>query len=193
QRLHYDSMVPKNIKDTFHNWETEVLGTGVHIHSKVIVLDPFGTNPVVMTGSHNLGFKASSQNDDNLMIVQGNGPLAASYAINIIAIYQTYRWNAYVEAHRQDPQVWHGPVDNDTWQSDYLAGDHLAEIKFWLGDHTAGGAPAPGGTTVRTVTATGPAPASNRPAPSPKKSPKKKNPPKKRPSKTAKKAPVKKR
>ncbi len=89
-------MVPKNIKDTFHAWETEVLGSGVHVHSKVIVLDPFGANPVVMTGSHNLGFEASSANDDNLMIVEGNAPLAAAYAANIIAIYQAYRWNAYV-------------------------------------------------------------------------------------------------
>jgi len=111
QHLGYESMVPKNIKDVFHGWATEILGQGVHIHSKVIVLDPFGANPVVMTGSHNLGFKASSANDDNLMIIEGNRALAASYAINIIATYQAYRWNSYVEAHRQDPKVWHGLVD----------------------------------------------------------------------------------
>ena len=111
QHLGYESMVPKNIKDTFHDWATEILGQGVHIHSKVIVLDPFGDNPVVMTGSHNLGFKASTKNDDNLMIIEGNRPLAAAYAANIIAIYQSYRWNAYVEAHRQDPKVWHGLVN----------------------------------------------------------------------------------
>lgn len=94
-----------------------------------------------MTGSHNLGFKASSENDDNLVIVEGNAPLAAAYAINIISIYQTYRWNSYVEAHRQDPKVWHGLVDNDTWQDGYLTGAHLAETKFWMGDST-GAAPA---------------------------------------------------
>jgi phosphatidylserine/phosphatidylglycerophosphate/cardiolipin synthase-like enzyme len=170
QRLRYDAMVPKNIKDTFHNWETEILGSGVHIHSKVIVLDPFGANPVVMTGSHNLGYKASHANDDNLMIVQGNAPLAAAYAVNIIAIYQAYRWNAYVEAHRQDPQVWHGLVDGDKWQDSYLDqnSDDLKEILFWLGQHAASGAPpapppppepAPDGTPARAVTATGPAPA----------------------------------
>src|SRR5262249_22995035 len=54
QLLTHESMVPHNIKETFHEWESEMLGTGVHIHSKVIVLDPFGKNPVVMTGSHNL-------------------------------------------------------------------------------------------------------------------------------------------
>src|SRR5690242_11236976 len=133
QRLRYDSMVPKNIKDTFHAWQTEILGSGVHVHSKVIVLDPFGEHPVVITGSHNLGYKASHANDDNMMVVEGNPELAAAYAANIIAIYQTYRWNAYVEAHRQDPQVWHGLVDNDTWQGGYLEGDDLAEIQFWLG------------------------------------------------------------
>jgi hypothetical protein len=135
QRLGYESMVPKNIKDTFHDWSTEILGQGVHIHSKVIVLDPFGEHPVVMTGSHNLGLKASSKNDDNLIIIEGSGRLAAAYAANIIATYQTYRWNSYVEQHRQDPKVWHGLVDNDTWQQSYLDpnGNDLLELEFWMG------------------------------------------------------------
>lgn len=130
-------LVPHNIKSQFHTWEKELLGASmVNIHSKVIVIDPFGQNPVLMTGSHNLGYKASTENDDNLVILEGNAPLAAAYAINIIAIYQSYRWNGYVEAHRQDPKLWHGLVDNDAWQSSHLTGDQLAEIKFWLGQNT---------------------------------------------------------
>jgi phosphatidylserine/phosphatidylglycerophosphate/cardiolipin synthase-like enzyme len=158
--ISHDAMVPGNIKSTFHDWETELLGSGVHVHSKVVILDPFGADPVVMTGSHNLGFKASSKNDDNLMIIQGNAPLAASFAANIIAVYQAYRWNSYVEAHRQDPKVWHGLVDNDEWQTGYLQGDELAEIKFWLGTAPAAGAGGPAAPphAVNTVTATGPAP-----------------------------------
>ena len=134
--VRYESMVPKAIKDVFHNWVSEVMNQGVHVHSKVIVIDPFGKNPVVITGSHNLGYKASTKNDDNMMIVEDNAPLAASYAANIIAIYQTYRWNTYVDAHAKDPQVWHGLVDNATWQDSYLkaGGPDLAEIKFWLGE-----------------------------------------------------------
>ncbi len=109
------------------------------MHSKVIVIDPFGENPVVMTGSHNLGFKASSKNDDNLVIIEGNAPLAAAYAVNIIATFQTYRWNSYVEAHRQDPKVWHGLQDTDNWQQGYLqvGSDHLAELQFWMGKDEA--------------------------------------------------------
>jgi phosphatidylserine/phosphatidylglycerophosphate/cardiolipin synthase-like enzyme len=203
QRLGYESMVPKNIKDTFHNWATEILGAGVHIHSKVIVLDPFGQNPVVMTGSHNLGFKASSKNDDNLMIIEGNAPLAAAYAANIIAIYQAYRWNAYVEAHRQDPKVWHGLVDDDKWQDGYLAGDHLAETEFWLGRAGAGGptktAPVPPNVPPHTPSPSPAAPAKKKAAGKKtaakrKAAAKKKRPVKKKKNKAAKKkAPAKKK
>lgn len=166
QRLSQDVLVPANIKKQFANWEQELLGASmVNIHSKVIVLDPFGDNPVVMTGSHNLGFKASSENDDNLAIVEGNAPLAAAYAINIIAIFQSYRWNTYVATNQASPSMWHGLVDNDAWQASYLQGASLAEIQFWLGEAAAAAAPAPlaaaaaasSGTT--TTTAAAPAPA----------------------------------
>jgi phosphatidylserine/phosphatidylglycerophosphate/cardiolipin synthase-like enzyme len=172
QHFGYDSMVPAAIKQAFHNWAKENLGSGVHVHSKVVVIDPFGEHPVVMTGSHNLGFKASHANDDNLMIVEGNGPLAAAYAINIIAIYQSYRWNSNVERHRQDPTFFHGLEDDDKWQNGHLSGDHLSEYEFWLGapgpaQGTATPSPVSGDQPAKAVTA-GPVPASKKP-PRPKK------------------------
>jgi phosphatidylserine/phosphatidylglycerophosphate/cardiolipin synthase-like enzyme len=173
QQISYESMVPEAIKEAFHDWMAEVMNQGVHVHSKVIVIDPFGKKPVVMTGSHNLGHKASTANDDNLMIVEGNAPLAAAYAANIIAIYQTYRWNTYVDMNAKSAQVWHGLDDNATWQDSYLADDSpdLAESKFWLGEGDAApaaagqpvAAPAAGGTQVRAATATGPATVNNGP------------------------------
>jgi phosphatidylserine/phosphatidylglycerophosphate/cardiolipin synthase-like enzyme len=145
QMLSRDVLVPAAIKTRFHSWEEEALRASmVMVHSKVIVLDPFGPHPVLMTGSHNLGVKASRQNDDNLAILEGPAaaPLAAAYAINIIAIYQTYRWNSYVVQHEQDPFSWHGLVDNDSWQAGHLAGDSLAELKFWMAGHVEAPAPA---------------------------------------------------
>jgi phosphatidylserine/phosphatidylglycerophosphate/cardiolipin synthase-like enzyme len=134
QGLGHQVLVPGNVKAKFHDWEKELLGASlVNVHSKVIVLDPFGTKPVVMTGSHNLGYKASHANDDNLVIIEGNAPLAIAYAINIIAIFQTYRWNHYVELHRKDPNAWHGPQDTDTWQAGHLTGESLRELEFWMG------------------------------------------------------------
>ena len=42
--------------------------TGAIIHDKVIVIDPLSDNCVVVLGSHNLGFKASYANDENMLI-----------------------------------------------------------------------------------------------------------------------------
>ena len=58
------------------------------------------------------------------------------YALNIIAIFQEYRWRQYVNAHAADPTAWHGLEDNDTWQDGHLQAD-AAELKFWLGDAPA--------------------------------------------------------
>ena len=65
------------------------------VHSKVVVIDPYGRNPVVMTGSHNMGPKASGVNDENLILIQGNRDLASQYAGKIMEIYSQYRWRSH--------------------------------------------------------------------------------------------------
>jgi hypothetical protein len=61
------------------------------IHDKVIVIDPLDpVNCAVITGSHNLGYKASYQNDENLLIVRGNPALAISYAVHVLDVYDHY-------------------------------------------------------------------------------------------------------
>ena len=140
QAVPIDALTPANVKSKFHDFAADPLRASmVMVHSKVVVIDPFGKYPVVMTGSHNLGLKASQKNDDNLVILEGPaaGPVAAAYALNIIAIYQTYRWNMYVTEHQNDSKVWHGLQDTDSWQSDYLAGANLAELDFWMAESLA--------------------------------------------------------
>jgi phosphatidylserine/phosphatidylglycerophosphate/cardiolipin synthase-like enzyme len=125
-------LVPANIAKKVGSFEPELRGASpVMVHSKVVVLDPFGEHPVLMTGSHNLGVKASSKNDDNLVILEGAAaaPLAIAYAVNIVAIFQEYRWNHYASQHPTDG--WHGLEDDDTWQSGHLQGENLAELRFW--------------------------------------------------------------
>lgn len=70
----------------------ELLSAGhAIIHDKVIVLDPLDPeNCTVITGSHNLGYKASYQNDENMLIIRGNQPLALSYAVHVLDVYDHY-------------------------------------------------------------------------------------------------------
>jgi len=103
---------------------------GAHaiVHSKIVVIDPCGENPIVMTGSHNMGKTASQKNDENLVIIEGNKELAQAYAVNIMSIYNNYRWR-YRSA---QGSKWRGSYINDRWQESYLSGDKKQELNFWL-------------------------------------------------------------
>ncbi len=86
----------------------EVLTTGFAIiHDKIIVIDPMSeADCVVITGSHNLGHRASYANDENMVILRGNQPLAAAYAAHVLDVYEHYRFRAvqeerYIEALRK--------------------------------------------------------------------------------------------
>jgi phosphatidylserine/phosphatidylglycerophosphate/cardiolipin synthase-like enzyme len=112
----------------------------VMIHSKVVIVDPFGKHPVVMTGSHNLGPKASGKNDDNLVIIDDAPGLAAEYAVNALGVYGHFKWlynlslkntNGPKTGVQSSPQ-YDGNFDDDKWQAWYSKGVNLREIEFWL-------------------------------------------------------------
>lgn len=135
-----DIVLPSKVDSRFAAWEKEIDRLSlVMIHSKVVVLDPFGPKPVVMTGSHNLGPRASKSNDDNLNLIAGVPRLAAAYATHIISVYNAYRWR-YVRSHRakEAGKDWQGPEDGKAWQEAYYSGKDAAakqrELSFWLGE-----------------------------------------------------------
>jgi phosphatidylserine/phosphatidylglycerophosphate/cardiolipin synthase-like enzyme len=65
------------------------------IHDKILVIDPVdAVNCVVAFGSHNLGYKASYSNDENLVIVKGHRDLALAYAAHVLDVFDHYRFRA---------------------------------------------------------------------------------------------------
>ena len=112
----------------------------VMIHSKLIVVDPFGASPAVMTGSHNLGRKASAENDDNLVIITGAAGLAREYAVYIQGVFDAYKWRYErgQQAKANAANTWQGLARDDTWQDGQAGGPAYYEIarpqvQFWLG------------------------------------------------------------
>jgi phosphatidylserine/phosphatidylglycerophosphate/cardiolipin synthase-like enzyme len=131
-----DVIRPAGIDASADWWEREIKNTGkfmIAVHSKIIVIDPAGENPVVMTGSHNFSDRASTKNDDNLVIIQGDNNLALTYAARIVSIYDTYRWQAW--RNTPEGQKDKGLKRNDTWLSNRIGqGWAKTEARFWLGD-----------------------------------------------------------
>jgi len=97
---------------------------GAIIHDKVVVIDPRSPKCVVILGSHNLGFKASYSNDENMLIVTGNKALAEAYAVHVLDVYDHYRFRAIeTERKRQGKKGWSGFLEtDDKWQQGYVDG-----------------------------------------------------------------------
>jgi phosphatidylserine/phosphatidylglycerophosphate/cardiolipin synthase-like enzyme len=136
EKADYDVVLPAAIDKATKYFVREMKKlpqTFAMVHSKVVLVDPFG-DAILLTGSHNLGPKASGTNDENLLIVRGARNLAGAYATNIMAIYNQYRWRFRRQVQPASKR-WKGLQDNDTWQNGYLKSGSpaLREIDFWVG------------------------------------------------------------
>lgn len=137
EKADYEVVLPAAIDEAtkFFRRELKKLPqTFAMVHSKVVLADPFGKHPVLLTGSHNLGPKASSTNDENLLIIRDAPGLAMAYATNIMAIYNQYRWR-FRRQTQPESKRWKGLKDNDAWQKGYLRPESAPwrEIEFWVG------------------------------------------------------------
>jgi phosphatidylserine/phosphatidylglycerophosphate/cardiolipin synthase-like enzyme len=117
-------------------WEKEILSAGFAVtHDKIIVIDPFSDDCVVITGSHNLGYKASYNNDENLVIFKGQHALAQAYATHVLDIYDHFSWRWMVQLHGQKQADAMLALKPDDWQGKYFDGKGdmaSAQLKFWL-------------------------------------------------------------
>jgi phosphatidylserine/phosphatidylglycerophosphate/cardiolipin synthase-like enzyme len=87
----------------FAEWEAEIYKVGhAVIHDKILVIDPFTDDSVVVTGSHNLGFRASYNNDENMLIIRGNRGIAQAYAAHVLDVYEHYRWRRKIQKPLRD-------------------------------------------------------------------------------------------
>jgi phosphatidylserine/phosphatidylglycerophosphate/cardiolipin synthase-like enzyme len=150
---------PVAIKNQFASWLHELLkdpwGFAI-IHDKIVVIDPFSPNSVVIMGSHNLGYASSYDNDENLLIFSGKPALAQAYAAHVLDVYDHYRFRYEVQEKGQD--AWTGLATTPDWQQPYFAtgGDWRKLAAFWQSGIATVGAGDPVGV--------GPSPAPRSPA-----------------------------
>lgn len=121
--------------------DAQRLGVGV-IGSPA--LDMSEKDCVVITGSHNLGFKASYANDENLAVIRGNRALACAYAVHVLDVYEHYRFRAVQEEIRREAELAGKSVkkavdrgflrEDDTWQDKYVAPGQVDLRTYLLAD-----------------------------------------------------------
>lgn len=136
------------VEEEFGDFEPELLSAGFAIiHDKIVVIDPFSDDCVVVTGNHNLGYKASYCNDDNLLIIERARAVAQAYAVHVLDVYEHYRFRAVLEERRRERLLAGLPAGaandgsaaypgflstKDGWQDDWLDGRKGAELDYFL-------------------------------------------------------------
>src|ERR1041385_7838005 len=81
-----DKLLAKN-GDSYHH-------QGVHIHSKIIIADPFSDDPILVTGSANFSTNSTMGNDSNSLVVRGDKAITDVYATEFMRMFEHYHFRA---------------------------------------------------------------------------------------------------
>lgn len=98
-------------KESFHH-------AGIHIHSKIILVDPFGSDPIIVTGSANFSNGSTKINDENSLILRGFTAVTDIYATEFMRMFEHYHFRAK-EAVMKDKSKQMSLVENDSWADEY--------------------------------------------------------------------------
>jgi len=95
------------LRTPLHQWarETSAQGMGLNqhvsfIHSKFLLVDPLGGDPIVVTGSANFSVASENDNDENMLIVRGNRRVADIYFTEFNRLFNHYYFRSVVESMR---------------------------------------------------------------------------------------------
>lgn len=80
-------------------------------------------------GSHNLRYKASYSNDENLCLIRGNRAMAEAYTAHVLDVVNHYNWRhklAETQKAGSDRKAFSDLDQTDGWQNKYFKGIFLA-------------------------------------------------------------------
>jgi phosphatidylserine/phosphatidylglycerophosphate/cardiolipin synthase-like enzyme len=112
-------------KGVFNHWLTEQLsGLNVHVrylHTKYMLVDPLGDNPLVVSGSANFSDASTTDNDENMLIIRGNRRVADIYLGEFMRLYRHFAFRDWLSQHPDADEVKVGHLDEtDRWWKHYF-------------------------------------------------------------------------
>lgn len=69
-----------------------------YIHSKFMLVDPLGADPIVVTGSANFSDASTNANDENMLLIRGDPRVADIYFTEFNRLFFHYYFRSVVEA-----------------------------------------------------------------------------------------------
>ena len=69
-----------------------------YIHSKFLLMDPLGDDPIVVTGSANFSKASTNDNDENMLIIRGDQRVADIYFTEFNRLFNHYYFRSVAES-----------------------------------------------------------------------------------------------
>lgn len=121
------------IKDPVYQWAKETnarfleFNTHVaYIHSKFLLMDPLGDDPIVVTGSANFSKPSVNDNDENMLIIRGDHRVADIYFTEFNRLFNHYYFRAVHEmmssAAKDNAEYNPFLEEDDSWLMKYKPG-----------------------------------------------------------------------
>jgi phosphatidylserine/phosphatidylglycerophosphate/cardiolipin synthase-like enzyme len=112
-------------KGAFNHWLVEQLsGLNVHVrylHTKYMLVDPLGPNPLVVSGSANFSNASTTDNDENMLIIRGNSRVADIYLGEFMRLYRHFAFRDWLTQHPEADEVQVSHLDEtDQWWKRYF-------------------------------------------------------------------------
>lgn len=121
------------LKEPIHQWAKEtsakILRLNYHvnfIHSKFLLKDPLGDDPIVVTGSANFSAASTNDNDENMVVIRGNQRVADIYFTEFNRLFFHYYFRSIqaqvgrVDSPKDAPSLF--LEENDQWLDKYSTG-----------------------------------------------------------------------
>lgn len=88
--------------DWVDGWHREGGGIGVNlnwVHTKFMLIDPLGDEPVTLTGSANFSEPSVNGNDENMVLIRGDRRVADIYFGEFMRVFAHHRFRESVAKH----------------------------------------------------------------------------------------------
>lgn len=114
----------------FNRWLSESLSSlnrnVRYVHTKYMLVDPLGADPLVITGSANFSKPSTVSNDENMLVVRGDKRVADIYLGEFMRMYNHFAFREWLNNHPGKKLTEVSFLnENDTWWK-YYYGDSFA-------------------------------------------------------------------
>jgi hypothetical protein len=105
-------------------WAAEKLtGFNAHvsyIHTKYMLIDPLGPDPIVITGSANFSNASTTNNDENMLVIRGDTRVADIYLGEFMRLFNQFLFRDFADR-KSSGQSFSGRYldPSDSWTADY--------------------------------------------------------------------------